>query len=151
MASDLPVWNLLCSTSFIQLTSRKPCRHHFLIHPAYFFLQHPSFLQHGTIFKIHLFCDATLPTDCMVFMLHFCCIHDKIMIFTMASVSKSRWHLFCRGIWVNHWRKTAQSWKNFTVYNNRRTQPRTNSSPYTELLQVCWHPMSWCTHLLIGL
>lgn len=67
MVSDLPSWNLLCSTSFIQLTSRKPSWHHFLIHPAYLFLQHPSFFQLITIFQIHLFCGATLPTDCCLY------------------------------------------------------------------------------------
>lgn len=82
MASHLPSWNLLCSTSFIKLTSRKPSWHHFLIHPAYSFLQHPSFLftvvLYITIFKIHLFCDATLSTDCYLYGLYASLLHTHM-------------------------------------------------------------------------
>lgn len=82
MASHLPSWNLLCSTSFIKLTSRKPSWHHFLIHPAYSFLQHPSFLftvvLYITIFKIHLFCDATLSTDCCLDGLYASLLHTHM-------------------------------------------------------------------------
>lgn len=37
------------------------------------------FLQHITTFKIHLFCDATLPTDCCLYGLYASFLHTHVL------------------------------------------------------------------------
>lgn len=151
MASDLPSWNLLCSTSFIQLTSRKPSGHHFLIHPAYFFLQHPSFLQHVTIFKIHLFCDATLPTDCWLYGLSASLLCTHVMIKSWFPP----WLLPQRADYISSARNLSKSLKSILKKLHCVQQQKDTAQNQLQLLHRVTpyqsYPIPWWTHLLIGL